>query len=166
MERTRPSAVTTRNSKEETRTFAQRAGLFESPAYRRFGRLVLPVRAAPRGEAVAAIDGFVAARLKRHFRRLSALATRRLEHLTSAASTGAPARSARSRVASAATGAAARAALRFAGRTALGATIRLVLKAFAGEKLLLAGTKNKLAVAINATQSFISVHLRVFPGGV
>jgi hypothetical protein len=97
--------------------------------------------------------------LKRHFGRLPALAARRLEHLATAAGTTA---AAGSRVASAAT-AAARTALRLPGRTTFGAAIGLVLEAFAGEELLLAGTKNELAVAINAAQSFISVHLRVFP---
>jgi hypothetical protein len=51
-------------------------------------------------------------------------------------------------------------ALRLTGGATLGAAIGLVLKALARKELLLAGTKNKLAVAIDAAQRFVSVHLR------
>jgi hypothetical protein len=124
------------------------------------GGHALPVRAAAGLEAVAAVDGLVATRLKRHFGRLSALAARGLEHLATAAASGSAATAAA--VASATT--AARTALRLTRRSAFRAAIRLILKAFARKKLLLAGTKNKLAVTINAAQGFVSVHLRVFPG--
>jgi hypothetical protein len=83
--------------------------------------------------------------LKRHFGRLSALAARGLEHFATAASS---ATTAAPGVASAT--AAAGSTLCFARRAAFRAAIRLVLKAFARKELLLAGTKNKLAVAINA----------------
>jgi hypothetical protein len=98
--------------------------------------------------------------LERHFRRLPALAARGLEHLATAAAGCAAAAA----VASTTAAAAARSALRFTRRAALRAAIGLVLKALARKKLLLAGTKNELAVAINAAQGFVSVHLRVFPG--
>jgi hypothetical protein len=115
-------------------------------SYMRMARCaILPVRTTPGGEAVAAVDRLVAARLERHFGRLSALAARGLEHLASAASS---ATTAAAGVASATT--AAGSALRLAGRAAFRAAIRLVLEAFARKELLLSGTKNKLAVAINA----------------
>jgi hypothetical protein len=107
----------------------------------------LPIRGAARCEAIAAVDGLVAARLERHFGRLSALAARRLEHLAATAARRSAA--AASAVASA-TAAAAGSALGLAGRTAFRATIRLVLEAFAREELLFAGAKNELAVTINA----------------
>jgi hypothetical protein len=123
------------------------------------GDYALPVRAAAGLEAVAAVDGLVATRLKRHFGRLSALAARGLEHLATAATSGSAATAA-----AVASAAAAGTALRLTRRSAFRAAIRLVLEAFACKKLLLAGTKNELAVTINAAQGFVSVHLRVFPG--
>jgi len=96
-------------------------------------------------EAIAAVDGLVATRLKRNFRLLAALAARDLVHFTRAVATAAAATGA----ASAAT-AAATAASGLTGRTAVWAAIRLILKAFAGEELLLSGAKNELSTAIGA----------------
>jgi len=137
------------------------AGIFVSR--RRAALKLLPVRRRPGLEAIAAIDGLVAARLERHFGRLSALAAGGLEHLA-ARTARHPAACARAVTAArAGTNAAAAAArgssLRLACRTALGATIRLVLEAFAGKELLLARAKDELAVAVNAVQGFISIHV-------
>jgi len=106
-------------------------------------------------EAIPAIHGLITARLKRHFGGLSALAASRLEHLAAATAR---------RSAAAHKSAAARPALSLAGRAAFGTTVRLILKALAREELLLAGTKNKLAVTVDAAQCFISIHVRVTPG--
>jgi len=81
-----------------------------------------------------------------------------LEHLATAAASSPAAAAVTST-----TAATAGSALRLTRGAALGAAIGLVLKALARKKLLLAGTKNKLAVAIDAAQRFVSVHLRVFP---
>ncbi len=121
------------------------------------GGYALPVRAAAGLEAVAAVNRLVATRLERYFGRLSALAARGLEHFATAAAS-------RSAAAAVASATAARAALRLTRRSAFRAAIRLILEALARKKLLLAGTKNELAVTINAAQGFVSVHLRVFPG--
>jgi hypothetical protein len=81
--------------------------------------------------------------LKRNFSRLTALAARGLKHFAATATRGtATAARAETRAAGS--------TLRLARRAAFRATIRLILEAFTREELLLAGTKNKLAVAINA----------------
>jgi len=126
-----------------------------SPLTRRLAALpqTLPIRGRTRREAIAAVNRLVAARLERHFGRLSALAAGRLEHLAATATR----RSAASAVASAAATAAG-STLSLTGGAAFRATIGLVLEAFAREELLFAGAKNELAVAINAAQGFICVH--------
>jgi hypothetical protein len=101
-------------------------------------------------EAVAAIDRFVAARLERHFGRLSALAAGRLEHLAWAT------RAASVRVASVRT-AAAGTTLCLARGSAVGAAIGLVLEALRGEELLFACREAKGVPAINAGQGFVRI---------
>jgi hypothetical protein len=120
----------------------------------------LAVRTAAALEAIAAVDGLIAAREERHFGRLTALAAGRLVHLASgsAATAGTTATAVAAAVA-AAISAAAGSTLRLTGRTAFRATVGLVLEAFAREKLLFARAKDKLAVAINAVQGFICVQL-------
>jgi alcohol dehydrogenase class IV len=122
----------------------------------------LPIRAAPGSETIATVHRLVATRLERHFRRLSALAARGLEHLATAASSAATATGPAGVVSAAAT--AAGSALHLTRGSAFGATVRFVLEAFARKELLFARTKNELAVAINAAQGFVSIHSRVFPG--
>jgi hypothetical protein len=125
----------------------------------------LAVRTATALEAIAAVDGLVAAREERHFGRLSALAAGRLVHLASgsAAAAGATATAIAAAV-TAAISAAAGSTLRLTGRAAFRATVGLILEAFAREKLLFARAKDELAVAINAVQGFICVQLLgVFP---
>ncbi len=119
----------------------------------------LAVRTAARLEAIAAIDGLVAAREERHFGRLAALAAGRLMHLASGSAAAGATATAVAAAVTAAVSAAAGSTLRLTGRTAFGATVGLVLEAFAREELLFARAKNELAVAINAVQGFICVQL-------
>jgi len=114
----------------------------------------LAVRTA-RLEAVAAVHRLVAARLERHFGRLSALAAGRLEHLARATR----AASVRTTTAAAPAGT----ALHLARSTAVGATIGLVLEALRGKEFLFAGLEGKGGPAINAGQGFIRIQLEA-PG--
>ena len=107
-------------------------------------------------EAVAAVHRLIAARLERHFRNAAALAAGCLVHfpaLTAAAHRGSAA------------AAAGRAHL-LARLPAIRAAVRLVLKAFAGIKLLFAGSKSELPTTIDAVQHFINVHLNETPYNV
>jgi hypothetical protein len=83
--------------------------------------------------------------LERNLGNAAALAARGLEHFAA--------------LAAAHTGAAARCVTHLlASLTAIGATIRLVLEAFAGVELLLAGRERELASTVHAVQHFINVH--------
>src|SRR6185437_14213745 len=88
--------------------------------------------AGSRGEAVAAIDRLVSARLERHLGNAAALAARRLEHLAMAAS------------------AAALRAARLAGGAAVAAAIGLIREALHRIEFLFAGGEGELASAIHA----------------
>jgi hypothetical protein len=108
-------------------------------------------------ETLAAIDRFVATRLERHFSRATALAANRLVHLALPATTAVTA-AAPTCVGAAAATAAAGCALRFTRGATIGTTVRFVLEAFGGKKLLLAGAKGELRIAVRAGQNLISVH--------
>lgn len=86
-------------------------------------------------EAIAAVDGLVAARLERNFRYTAALAAGRAKHLALAAA------AAESATASAAL---ASATGRLTRRTAIRAAVRFIGKALHSEELLLAGRKREL----------------------
>ncbi|HEV2037624.1 MAG TPA: hypothetical protein VGQ96_03370, partial [Candidatus Eremiobacteraceae bacterium] len=93
-------------------------------------------------EAIAAVDGLVAARLERHLGRTSAAAARRAEHLTlSPAETAA---------ATTATIAAAGGPAGLASCPAVRTTVWLVLETFLCVEFLLTGSKRKLRAAIDA----------------
>jgi hypothetical protein len=126
-------------------------GLFELLGER------LPVGTAAALEAVAAIDRLVAAGNEGHFGRLSALAASRLMHFARGATAAARTFATVAAVGTAA--AAARSTLRFTRRAAIRTTVGLVLEAFAREELLFAGSENELAVAINAVQGLVCVHV-------
>ncbi len=94
-------------------------------------------------EAIAAVDGLVAARLERHLGRTSAAAARRAEHLTlSPAETAA--------ATTAAITAAAGGPAGLASCPAVRTTIWFVLETFLCVEFLLTGSKRKLRAAIDA----------------
>ena len=88
-------------------------------------------------EAIAAIDGLVAARLERNFRHTAALAAGRAEHLALAAAASSESATAAAALTSATGG--------LTRRTAIRAAVRFVGKALHGEELLLTGRKRELA---------------------
>ena len=96
-----------------------------------------------RGEAIPAIDRFVAARIKRHFRNSAAVAARCRKHLPGASAT----------LAAGPAGAHLLARL-----TAIRTAIRLVLKTLLFVKALFARTEYKLAPAVHTVEHFIDVH--------
>src|SRR5215469_7359452 len=96
-----------------------------------------------RGEAIPAIDRFVAARIERHFRHAAAVAARRREHLT--------------RTAGALAAAAAGAHL-LARLTAIRTAVRFGLETFLLVKALFARTEDELASAVHTVEHFIYVH--------
>src|SRR5215469_15600862 len=104
-----------------------------------FGRSERLAVARTRCEAVAAVNGFVAARLERHFGHAAALTAGRFEHLAMSA-------------------AATLRASRLASRTAVAAPVGLIGKALHGVKFLLARRERELASAINAGEHFGGVH--------
>jgi len=96
-------------------------------------------------EAIATVHRLVAARLERYLGNAAALAAGRREHFTA--------------LAAAHTGTApGRVAHLLTRLTAIRATIRLILEAFAGVELLLAGRERELASTVHAVQHFINVH--------
>ena len=98
-------------------------------------------------EAVAAVDRFVAARIKRNLGNAAALTARCGEHL--------PGTAAAALAASAATAIGAHGLTRLAAiRTAIG----LVLEAFLFVKTLFARTEDKLPSAVDTVEHFIYVH--------
>jgi hypothetical protein len=116
--------------------------------------LVLSIAWA-RLEAIAAIHRLVSPRLERHFGYAAALAARGLVHLpalTAAAAHPGPAAGLGTHL--------------FARLTAIRTAVGLVLKTFAGVKLLFACSESELASAVNAVQHFINVHLNETPYNV
>jgi len=91
------------------------------------------------GEAIPAVDRFIAARIERHLRHAAALAARRCEHLARAA--GALAAAVPTAIA----------AHLLARRTAVGASVGFVLKAFLLVKGLFAGTEDEWTSAVHAS---------------
>ena len=108
----------------------------------------LLVGGALRREAIAAIHGFVAARLEGYFRVLTACAARHGEHF---ARTAAPVCSSRSAEASCA------ALSGLARRAAIRTPVGFVLKSFAREELLFSGAEDKLRATVGAGQVFIGI---------
>ena len=90
-------------------------------------------------EAVLAVYRLVAAWLKRHLGRLSAIRAGHRIHLPRPAAT------------------AALSAGGFAGRATIGTAIRFVLKTLAREELLLSAGEDEFRAAIGAGQSFVGI---------
>lgn len=97
-------------------------------------------------EAITAIYRFVTARLKRHFRLLSALAAGNGVHFARGSAGGASPAAGRTRG--------------FACSPAIGTTVGFILKTFSGIKLLFAGAEDEFRAAIDAGQFFICVQKR------
>ena len=95
----------------------------------------------PRCETIPAIDGLVAAGLKRNLRDAAALAARGLEHLALAGA---------SAMRSAAGG--------FTRGPAIAASARFVRESFTRKELLLARRERECASAIDAGKGFVGVH--------
>jgi hypothetical protein len=95
-------------------------------------------------EAVAAVDGLIAARLERHLGRAATAAARRTEHLP--------------RAITALHAPAAAVAAGFAGLPAIRTTIGFVLKALLGVEVLLACSERKLCAAVDAGQQLVGIH--------
>jgi hypothetical protein len=100
--------------------------------------MALPIGWA-RGEAIPAIDRFIATRIERHLRHAAALAAGRRKHL------------ARTPRALAAAVPATIAAHRLARRSAVGATVGFVLEAFLLVEGLFAGTEDEGTSTVNAS---------------
>jgi hypothetical protein len=102
--------------------------------------------AGARLKTIAAVDRLVAARLERYLRNTAALAARRLVHFPALAATAHPGSAAGLR------------AHLLARLTAIGTTVRLVLKTFAGIKLLFTSGERELPSAVHTVQHFVNVH--------
>ncbi len=101
--------------------------------------MLLAVRRARLLKAIAAVYGLIPARLKRHFRLLSALATGNGVHFARSPTAG--------------TAGASTPAGRTAGLSrgaAIGTTVGFVLKTFGGEKFLFSGAKYKFGSTVAA----------------
>jgi len=116
------------------------------PAPSEVGHDALAVARA-RGEAVAAVDRFIATGLERDFGDAAALATCSLEHLATGTA--------------AATAAATTATAGLAGRATVGTATRLVRKTFACVELLFVRGEWESASAIDAGEHFIGIHSRL-----